>query len=230
VKPTLSIPFVVLLLVRGHVRAVAVAAVFHTVFMACVCAWLGLGPLQLLRDWHQNTGFQTASGLIDLPSVLARVWPWMQARSSLVSGLALVVGSLLLWVVRERPWTHGLSVACFLAAVFTYHRPYDLVLLFPAFLLVADVAVTGGLKGRWWLGAAMLLFGLVLIAPAHRLVMPEALYEAVVIPSCYLLLGLVAWLSLGAPGGESPLAAGDRSGQAKSPAAAWAEAGLGSGA
>ncbi len=227
VKPTLSLPFVVLLIVRGHVRAVLTALVFHGASMALVCGWLGLGPLQLLREWHQNAGMQTAAGLIDLPSVLARVWPWMQASSSLVTGGLLLGGSLFLWAIRERPWSQGMAFACFLAAVFTYHRPYDLVLLFPAFLLVADVAAGWEMKGRYWLGTALVLFGVVLIAPAHRLVMPEAVYEAVVIPSCYLLLGLVAWLSLGRRG-ESTASASASFAQVKSPAAAWAEAGLGS--
>lgn len=200
VKPTLSLPFLILLAFRGHLKAATVAVILHLASLALVSVWLGVDPLQLLHDWKLRAGSQSAAGLIDLPSVLARLWPPLARQSStLITALALAVGSLILWRGRTRPWPECFAFACFLAAVFSYHRPYDLVLLFPAFLLVFDLAITARphTTAKYLWAAASLLFSFILIVPAHRLVMPERVYEAIVIPTSYLLLALVGYRLLG---------------------------------
>src|SRR5262249_38113943 len=68
-KPTMSLPFLRVLLARRHGRALATAFGFQAAALAGAAGWLAIGPGRLMREWIETAKGQLAEGLIDLPSL-----------------------------------------------------------------------------------------------------------------------------------------------------------------
>ena len=73
-KPTMAVPFVLLLLVWREWRAIATAASIQAALVAGVSAWLRISPVTLTREWFEDTHGQLASGTIDVPTLVQGVW------------------------------------------------------------------------------------------------------------------------------------------------------------
>jgi hypothetical protein len=184
-KPTMVLPVLGLFAVRRWWKALLVAAAVQGICLGAVSAWLGVGPEQLIREWVGRASGQQAAGLIDAPSVLARIAPEVAEQGGLVSLVVLVTAFAVLYAGRHRSDLALASVACWFSAVFTYHRPYDLVLLIPPFAWLVEKERTARGLEAVWRRVALGLFAVMLIAPSHPSVVNERLYETCTIALSY---------------------------------------------
>lgn len=191
-KPTMVLPFVLFLLVRRAWVAVGVAAAVQGGCWLLTAAWLRRSPVLLLREWLDVAKLQDAAGLIDLPSLLNRNWPGLLTSSTgLTLAIVLAAGGLF-WRFRTRSDRGLVPIAGFAAAIFAYHRPYDMVLLVPTLAYLIGQAWEIRPANRVAIVPAV-VFALALIWPNHPSVSGrfEHLYEPIFIPLCYLILGLL---------------------------------------
>jgi hypothetical protein len=211
IKPTIALPFIGVFAARRAWGAIAAAAVLHTAAMLGVSAWLGRSPVALTLAWLDRARSQQEAGLLDVASVVGRLWP---GGGAVVAGPAAAVlllgGWAAIWALRRRDDLTQLSLAATVAVLFTYHRPYDLVLLALPLALGVALAIQADGRLRWLATAEAVALAVLLLAPSHPRVWPEPVYEAVFIPAVYGLLaaGAVAIVRGGA--GTDPNR-GDRS-------------------
>jgi len=187
VKPTMALPFLGLLAARRKWRALGVAAGLQAALLAGTSAWLGIAPGRLVREWLGLARIQLTAGAIDLPTLLHRAWPGSGAGSAVsLVVLGATFAAAVAWRRKSDLALAGLCGAA--AAVFTYHRFYDLVLL--AFPLAFLVDVARRERGAWVAVAAG--FAALLIAPEQpfaRVGLGRA-YEGVFVALAYTFLGL----------------------------------------
>jgi hypothetical protein len=190
VKPTMSLPWLAMLAARRQWRTLVVAAGFQGAALAGVSAWLGRSPPMLIREWLARARTQGASGLIDVPSVLGRLGVDAISVPAVSLGV-LLLGSAAIVAARRRSSLAPAALCGFVAAIFTYHRPYDLVLLLPALAYFLDEArrrEPDRLGPRW---VAAIVFGLMLVAPNNPAIVGrwvEAAYDPVFIATSYAML------------------------------------------
>lgn len=187
-KPTMALPFLGFLAARGHWRALAAALGLQGALLAGASAWLGRSPLALTGEWLRVAKSQEAAGVLDLPSILQRIWPG-QVSSSAVSLAVLGLGFVLMARWRRHSDLALASLAMFLAAIFSYHRYYDLVLMVIPLAYFVDRACARPAGGGWAPAAAIALFCAILLVPSN---------SAMLIPGRpELAAGLEAWIELG---------------------------------
>jgi hypothetical protein len=129
IKPSVAVPFMFLPLVRGHWKVVAVAAGMHlgaTVAVGLIC---GCPPWLLPGQWLAVAGYFT-QGMWSLQEVINRAH-----FDNAPAGMALTCGFLtaaLGWCIRNRRASDATltDFLCFVSVLWTYHRPYDLVVVF----------------------------------------------------------------------------------------------------
>jgi hypothetical protein len=197
-KPTMVLPFLTVLVLRRAWLPLAVASIVQTVSWLAAALWLGIDPLGLAREWIAVAKTQETAGLMDLPSLIHRAWPEASSSASLLPVLILGVGSWGMGVLRRRSNQALLATASFLAAIFTYHRPYDLVLLIPPLAYLVGVVGRPGWKS-WGSVSLVMIWGLALMWPSHPSITGgfENLYESIFVPLAYsylviLVLAIVA--------------------------------------
>ena len=199
-KPTMALPFLGLLATRGRWRAVAVALGLQAALLAGTSAWLGVGPGTLVREWIRLAGIQMGAGAIDLPTLFHRAWPEAGGAGSAIS-LAILAATFAATVAMRRQSDLALAGVCgAAAAVFSYHRFYDLVLL--AFPMAHLVDAARRQQGPWWLVAGG--FAALLIVPEQPFewVGLGRPYEWAFLVLVYILLGLdLALVARSRPGG-----------------------------
>jgi hypothetical protein len=166
-KPTMVLPFLALFAARKQWTALGTAVGFQALATLGVSAWLGIGPVTLLREWGTNARSQLAEGLIDLPTLAQTYGAASPRAASLLTPIVLVVTLMVALAYRSRSDLALTSFCAFMAAIGAYHRPYDLVLLVPPFALFVDAACAA--RGRLAAVkiAAAVGFALLLIAPSH---------------------------------------------------------------
>lgn len=190
VKPTMSLPWLAVLAARREWRALGVALGFQAAALAAVAAWLGRNPGSLVREWLARARTQEASGLIDVPSVLGRLGVGGVSGPAVALGI-LGLGAIAILAARRRPTPDLVALGGFVAAIFTYHRPYDLVLLLPAFASFVDAArrfEADRLGLRWTLAIA---FGFLLVFPNNPAIVGrrvEAAYDPIFTAASYAFL------------------------------------------
>jgi hypothetical protein len=195
-KPTMVLPFLGFLAVRGYWRTLATALALQGAAFAGVVAWLRRGPVVLVREWLETARSQLAEGLIDVPSLVQRHWPAAPISASRLALVVLVLGLVATWIFRRRSELTLTSFCLFVAAIFTYHRPYDLVLLVPAFASMVDRAHEARGPATLARGLAAVVFALMLVAPSNPAVTgsaDERLHEAAFVGLSYAFLALLLW-------------------------------------
>src|SRR5262249_13692086 len=149
-------------------RALATALAFQAVGLLVVAAWLGIGPVRLIQEWTATAQSQVAEGAIDVPSLLLREWPAVRVSVAQVALAGVGLGFAVALLAVSASDLALVSFATFTAAVFTYHRPYDLVLLIPAFAYWIDRAQgAASERDRFWRVGTAVGFAVLLIAPSH---------------------------------------------------------------
>lgn len=211
IKPTMAAPYVCLLAVRRQWKTIGVALGLQAILSALASAWLGIGPITLVQEWLGNAKSQLVMGTIDLPGLLSFFLEEKAPSATASSLVTLVVAAFLLWRYRTRSSLGLVSLALFFAAVMTYHRHYDMVLLLPALAYFMDAAVTGR-RGAAPLAGA---FTVILIAPSHPSIafLSEQAHTILFVVGAYLalgaLLGMIATEACGETSAASPSPWGD---------------------
>lgn len=200
-KPTIAAPYMLLLAARRQWQAFTVALALQTFLFGFASTWLGIGPATLTREWLRNARSQLAMGTIDVPSVLVRLMGSSAPDASAASLVALLATAAALVSLRRRSSLGLVALACFAAAVMTYHRHYDMVLLLPALAYLIDAALGARRPGAGWIAA---LFGFLLIIPSHRAISGrwEAAYDLGFVVASYLTLAAVFVLIATEPTGS----------------------------
>jgi hypothetical protein len=190
VKPTLAVPFLIALTIQRRWITVSAAASFQVCTFLGASLWLHISPVRLLREWVALARGQQGAGLIDLPTLAKSVWPESASHASSISLLALVFVTALLFAFRDRALRELTALSLLLAAVFTYHRPYDLVLLFPALAILLDEAER---SRSGWVTLAGIVATIVLIIPSDRRIVGNEMtfYNPVFIATSYGLLAVL---------------------------------------
>jgi hypothetical protein len=193
-KPTMTLPFLGFLAARRHGRALAVALGLQTAMLLGTSAWLRIGPGALIREWLATARGQLAEGLIDVPSLVQRFWP--SAPAPAIALAVLLLGVALTFALHRGPDLGLASLCALVAAIFTYHRPYDLVLMIPALAYLIECARASDHPGASAKMVAAAVFAVLLILPSHPSVAGrfEALHDAAFIALSYVYLGLVVAL------------------------------------
>jgi hypothetical protein len=177
IKPTMAAPLWVVWIVRGHRRAAGVALGVQAALILIASAWLSRPPWTLVAGFLANARGQSAAGSLDLPGLLGRAGV-SETPALLAGGGLVVLNALVAWRTRSASESTATALALTTAAVATYHRHYDLVLLLPAVLAIGRRAP-----------ALALPIALLLIPPTHPAwIQPlAATLDAAVASSAYLL-------------------------------------------
>ncbi len=135
-KPSFTLPFGLLLLCRRNWRAVAVAGAYVLVGGLLVC-WMTRTPPETFMSQAEAGAVRYA---LDLPSLLkalvvAAHVPLKVALPGLTLIFLIATGWWVLYMGDRASILDRLAIAGLAARLFTYHRPYDDLLL--VFLLVA---------------------------------------------------------------------------------------------
>ncbi len=205
-KPTMALPFLGLLLARGRWRALGIALGFQALLMIGVSAWLRVGPFALLREWFALARLQLGSGMIDAPTLAHHVWPGAPWAGPLLSLLILTLALAATIAWRRKAVLGLVSLCASAAATFTYHRPYDLVLLIPVLAFLIEVARTA--EARWAAThvAVAVGFGGLLIVPNSPAVLGAMVHAYdgpfVVMALGFLLVGVIDMAVAGEVAGE----------------------------
>jgi hypothetical protein len=171
-KPTLSVPFFLLVLVRpGGFGPASLAAFGYLGATAAAAAVRSEGLFELIRAWITSDGLDQKG--------TANLQAWLHANGLASAGLPATLLVLLLltaWLARHRLGRLDvqLGVVAIVARLFTYHRWYDDVLLLVPLLVLFRIAREGGSGSRDVV--AGLLFGaglLGMLAPGGLYLFPE---------------------------------------------------------
>ncbi len=187
IKPTMAVPFVIVLITWGEWTALATCLSVQAALFAGTSLWLRILPTTLVAEWLRNAKTQLGEGIIDVPTLLQRAFPSTSISASTVSVVVLGVSFGILWVLRRKSTLGQLAVSLYLAAILTYHRPYDLVLLLPTLAYFVDCVVRS-LSPMTILQTV--LFAALLIAPNHPSIAGnlDQLYDQAYPPAAYLAL------------------------------------------
>jgi Glycosyltransferase family 87 len=128
IKPSLALPFLILPLIRGRWRALAVAVGVHVLATGVQAVRFGIAPWDLLRQWAGVAAY-FAQGQFTLQEVLSA----LHLADSAI-GFALVAAFILaaaVWCLLNREAADELLIdwLCFVSVLWSYHGPYDFVVL-----------------------------------------------------------------------------------------------------
>jgi hypothetical protein len=142
IKPSMTLSFLILPLVRGRWRVLAVAIGFHAAATVLQAFRFGVLPWDVLRQWTGVAAYFT-QGQFTLQEVLSAL-----RLADTAAGHALVLGVVLFaagWCLWNRAASDASLVdwLCFVSVLWTYHGPYDfVVLLIPLVRRLVPAAVS----------------------------------------------------------------------------------------
>jgi Glycosyltransferase family 87 len=160
-KPNLSLPFCACYLVRRRWKLLAAAAAYMAASIAAVWIVTRSSPWRMCRQMLQSGQAVAADMPGPLKAVIALRVPPAQAIP-LVASVSAIALLAILWRFRDAPLLLLYSAAGVAARLWTYHRPYDDLIIMP--LLIALGVDWLRLGGRLNLGM-FLLVGLSLWLP-----------------------------------------------------------------
>jgi len=190
IKPTMVVPYVVLMAIRGQWRALFVAASVQAVLFGATSWQLGKDPLFLTREWVRNARAQSTQGTIDVPTLISQFRTDRVVDPSVISLLILSLFAVIFVVLRRKSGLGLFAIATFSAAVFTYHRHYDLVLLLPTLAYLIH-SCTGTGRTRSVYPAVLMTFMIILPSSEKLLGDWESTYELFFKASSYLFLAIL---------------------------------------
>jgi hypothetical protein len=246
-KPTMALPILGIWLLRREWRALGVAIGAQAALTAATSAWLAIPPWTLTREWLANARLQEAAGTIDVPTILARIWPGLPISGTTISLIVLSIGMAGFYAVQRASSRNPgvtdlrrvgtahrssvgvigsvggahptktadsvdldaagnlLSLGLYLAAIFAYHRHYDLVLLLPALAWLVERGRLQSGPAAWPIRMVAMAFAAMLILPSNPAPLRrfEAVYELAFLATSYVVLGLMIAMCLKPPQRQS---------------------------
>jgi hypothetical protein len=163
VKPTVSVPFLLVFIARRQYRALAGAAVYGAVACAVVWALTRTNPVEMLRDaLHESQGYVAyGDGLIRILIQTGGMSPRSATLLLMIGGL--VVGGVLTHLYRNRSTLTLFAIAALVGRLWTYHERWDNVTLIFLLAPLAQLALT---RPSFWTVTGFLAVGLTLCVPA----------------------------------------------------------------
>lgn len=172
-KPSMTLPFLILPLVRGRWRALLVAVGLHGAATCIQAIRFGCSPVELVRQWLQVAAYFT-QGQFTLQEVLSSL-RWADTAAGTAAIIAFLLGALL-WCARYRAASDEriFDWLCFVSVLWTYHGPYDFaVLIVPVARRILGAPANAG----WYSMTAFAFFACVSLA-ASSLIYGDEVHTA----------------------------------------------------
>jgi hypothetical protein len=128
IKPSVTLPFLIYPLIHGQWRALLTAGVLHLAGTGVQAMRFGVAPWELLHQWTGVAAYFT-QGQFTLQEVLSAAH-----LADTPAGLA-VIGAFVIFALgwclvhRASPDAALVDFLCFVSILWTYHGPYDFVIL-----------------------------------------------------------------------------------------------------
>jgi hypothetical protein len=132
-KPNIAAPFMLCFLIQRRFKALASAIAYLIAASLVIWAVTHTNPVEMIRQMLTASHEYVA----DIPSLLkaaVAIGVPMNKAILLVAAGGLLVGAALMLLVRDGPLLMQFAIACVIARLWSYHRPYDDLML--VFLLV----------------------------------------------------------------------------------------------
>lgn len=127
VKPNISLPLLLVFVVKKRFHILAVTAVTVSLLSLLGCWLIGTSPLAAFRDW-----LVLAQGLArEGDSPTRWLGSFLPHGNTIASLLVTVLAAGALWRQRTRGFLVLIALASFFGRVWTYHRYYDNMMLLP---------------------------------------------------------------------------------------------------
>lgn len=168
-KPSVALPFFFLPLVRREWRVALVAVAVQAVAAGYVAVRTG-GTIDLFRDWLAVAGF-FLNGMYTVQEwlgALDKAAPWLVP---FVSPGILVLCAVTMAVGRNLPPARLFALAAVTAVFWTYHGPYDFVMLLPVLLPLAGWADHP--PGGRWSAVGLVLAAIIAVAQIPAIMYDE---------------------------------------------------------
>ncbi len=129
IKPSLTLPFLILPLVRGRWKVLAIALGIQGILTLLMAARVGSSPLDLARNWMGVARYFSV-GMYSLQGILVKRGLENRPIATVFLMTMLGMGLLVSWIGRRSDPRRIFYFLCFLDILVFYHRRYDFVLLF----------------------------------------------------------------------------------------------------
>jgi hypothetical protein len=187
IKPTISAPFAIALVIAGRFRAAAAAAGYAAAATAVTWTVTGDSPLRMLEQMAAGAAKYVDAGTLGVMDALAAFGVVSSAQVAMTPLVVSVPALAVMWLHR-----HSLTLAFAVAAVWgrlwTYHKSYDDVMLALVLVPLGVVAFTTRSRSVW---AAFAALGAVSWIPGRLLALtPVQLLQLAIWPVA--LMALVA--------------------------------------
>jgi hypothetical protein len=164
IKPSMALPFLILPFVRGRWRVIVVAAGLHLAATGVQALRFGVAPWELLRQWTGVAAYFT-QGQFTLQEVVSFL-----RLADTPAGFAVIGGFVLFaaaWCLGNRTAADDslIDFLCFVSILWTYHGPYDFVILLVP-LARRLLPTAGPARPGWWLTAVPAVVLLVCVSVA----------------------------------------------------------------
>jgi hypothetical protein len=145
IKPSLALPFLILPLVRRRWLCLAVAAGSHIAGTCVQAVVFGSAPWELIRQWAAVAAY-FAQGQFTIQEVLGALHIVdTPAGTALVAWFVLFAAGWC-WAHRAAPDDALVDLLCFVSVLWSYHGPYDFVILFVPLVRRMSAATLPGRK------------------------------------------------------------------------------------
>ena len=175
IKPSLSLPFFIVPLVKRQWKVFSVVAGIQILSTLIFSLIVRSAPWVVISEWIKVAQYFTA-GMYSLQEILNRMaWENTIIGNSIIIGFLATV-TFLYWHRQSIDNKFLFDFMCFVSVLWTYHGNYDFVVLLPPFLQILEGSTdknTGKGGYRWvvafclWLGGFVLL-DLALWTPIYR--------------------------------------------------------------
>ena len=133
IKPTISLPFAVALLVTGRYRAAIAAAAYGAAASAITWAVTGASPYLMLQQMVAGAAKYVDAGTLGVMDMLA-AFGIVSAAQVALTPVIIAVPAMVLMTMTRHSLTLAFAVAAVWGRLWTYHKSYDDVML--VFLLI----------------------------------------------------------------------------------------------
>jgi hypothetical protein len=189
IKPTISVPFAIALLVTRRYRAAAAAAAYGAAASAITWAVTGASPFYMLQQMAASAAKYVGDGTLGVMDMLA-AFGIVSAAQVALTPVIIAIPAMLLMAMGRHSLTLAFAVAAVWGRLWTYHKSYDDVML--AFLLIPLGVLAFRERSRTAL-AAFALVGLLAWIPGRVLAVTEIqMLQLVVWPASLAVLVLCA--------------------------------------
>jgi hypothetical protein len=190
-KPSVSLPFAILLVNQRRWGVLALSAVLQLIAWFGLAWWLSVSPLSLVRDWLTTGAYFMNSPYGIQPLLLALNWVGLPA-ATLITIAALATLWLLGWLVADASFQKQFAVMGIGSLLWTYHLGYDFLTLLPAFLLLLiPKASVPSLMGLRSFAVVVLMLGLGWSAAVQ--IDPRLSAESEILPMWFGRVALPLW-------------------------------------